>query len=224
MNVLVVAPHPDDEAVGCGGTILKHVSMGDRVTVLFVTSGELGVNELYADWRVLIEPTDPAYNGVLKEVKRKLRETEAGVCSQVFGTIVNEFLRLPDGAVQVEYDDELSGPILTWLNNYALMFNPGRVYGPNVESTHADHRAVAATLAESDLRSVLMYEIWSPFDKIDHLEDITSFATQKRAAIRAYKSQLGNAYDDAILALNHYRGLLHYGGSGVMYAEAFKKL
>ena len=39
MNVLVIAPHDDDEVLGVGGTIAKHVSKGDRVYVCIVTSG-----------------------------------------------------------------------------------------------------------------------------------------------------------------------------------------
>ena len=37
-NVLVIAPHPDDETLGCGGTLLKHKSMGHKCHWLIVTS------------------------------------------------------------------------------------------------------------------------------------------------------------------------------------------
>ena len=40
MNILVFAPHPDDEVLGCGGTIIKHVMNGDNVYVCVVTSGQ----------------------------------------------------------------------------------------------------------------------------------------------------------------------------------------
>ena len=39
MNVLIIAPHPDDEVLGCGGTIAKHITLGDIVYVAIVTKG-----------------------------------------------------------------------------------------------------------------------------------------------------------------------------------------
>ena len=38
-KVMVIAVHPDDETLGCGGSILKHISHGDQVSVVFVTNG-----------------------------------------------------------------------------------------------------------------------------------------------------------------------------------------
>ena len=40
-NIFIVAAHPDDEILGCGGTILKHINDGDNVKVLFISEGVL---------------------------------------------------------------------------------------------------------------------------------------------------------------------------------------
>ena len=41
-KVFVVAAHPDDEVLGCGGTLLKHIYNGDKVYILFVSEGVTG--------------------------------------------------------------------------------------------------------------------------------------------------------------------------------------
>lgn len=38
-NILVIAAHPDDEAIGCGGTLLKHQQQGDSITIIYMTNG-----------------------------------------------------------------------------------------------------------------------------------------------------------------------------------------
>ena len=45
MHLVVLGAHPDDPESGCGGTIIKHRRDGDRVTVLYATSGPKGIRE-----------------------------------------------------------------------------------------------------------------------------------------------------------------------------------
>jgi len=76
MNILVIAPHPDDETIGCGGALCLHAAKGDRVVVVFLTSGELGLKELAPAkaWQV--------------------RESEAQAAAKHLGITRLEFLRL----------------------------------------------------------------------------------------------------------------------------------
>ena len=46
-NVLVLAPHADDEILGCGGTMAQHISQGDDVYVSVLTNASVGAPELY---------------------------------------------------------------------------------------------------------------------------------------------------------------------------------
>ena len=46
MNVLVIAPHPDDESIGCGGALCLHAARRDPMAVVYLSSGELGLKHL----------------------------------------------------------------------------------------------------------------------------------------------------------------------------------
>src|SRR4051812_35523670 len=78
MNVLIIAPHPDDESIGCGGTICLHAARGDRVAVGFLTSGELGLRDI---------PPVKAWS---------VREREAEKAAEILGIASLEFLRFAD--------------------------------------------------------------------------------------------------------------------------------
>src|SRR6266550_1065426 len=78
-QILVISPHPDDESVGCGGTIRKHVLTGDAVHVVFLTSGEAGGH------------------GRSAEETMRLREAEARDAAHILGLTSVEFWHQPDG-------------------------------------------------------------------------------------------------------------------------------
>src|SRR4051812_24596047 len=80
-TVVVIAPHPDDESIGCGGAILSHTGRGDRVHVVFLTSGELGLKHL---------KVEEAWN---------IRESEARAAAGILGISQLTFLRQPDWCV-----------------------------------------------------------------------------------------------------------------------------
>lgn len=202
MNVLVIAPHPDDESIGCGGTIALHVARGDRIVVVFLTSGELGLKQL---------PPEEAW---------RTREAEARQAADVLGIAGVTFLRFPDWFVGDNVQE--AGVALRPILQAEV---PGIVYVPHPLEWHPDHKASLPVLAPAykglDVEPPIIraYEVWTPLTEYDHVEDIGSAIEQKLAAIRCYASQIGELhYDRAIEGLNRYRGEM---AARCAYAEVF---
>jgi LmbE family N-acetylglucosaminyl deacetylase len=202
MNVLVIAPHPDDESIGCGGALASHAARGDRVVVAFLTSGELGLKQL---------PPEEAW---------RIRESEARKAARVLGIAVVSFLRCPDWFLG-DHINEASGALRPILQTE----QPRLIYVPHALEWHPDHKAacqvVASALDGVDFEppAIRAYEVWTPLTEYDDVEDISDFMEQKLAAIRCYASQLGELhYDRAIEGLNRYRGEM---SARRPYAEVF---
>jgi N-acetylglucosamine malate deacetylase 1 len=203
MNILVIAPHPDDETIGCGGTLCLHAKRGDRTVVVCVTSGELGLKHL---------PREKAW---------AIREKEAETAATILGVTKVHFLRQPDWMLENHLDTaaKMVRPILR-------AENPGVIYLPHNTDGHPDHRACQPILrlalaearqAKAELRA---YEVWTPLAGYDRLEDITGVMPRKLQALRAHESQLGEFnYERAVCGLNAFRGEL---AAKCEYAEVFQ--
>jgi len=207
-RVLVLSPHPDDEAIGCGGTLRAHAVAGAAVHAVFLTSGERGGH------------------GRSPEETAALREDEARAAARVLGLAGAEFWREPDGALRA------SAGCVARLRARIRELRPSVMYVTHDREMHPDHRA-AARLAARALRGItprklrpetFMYEVWTPLQRLEHIVDITAHADVKRAAIRAHRSQCDvMSFDEAALGLNRYRGELHCWPEGE-YAEVFARL
>ena len=205
MNVLVIAPHPDDEAIGCGGTIHLHVQRGDRVVAVFLTSGELGLKHL------------------AREVAWKTREREAHRAAKILGLAEMHFLRQPDWFLG-EHIDAAAAALMPIVQRE----KPGIIYLPHPAEWHPDHQAslpiVRKAMGEArhtsaELRS---YEVWTPLGAYDHVENIDAVMTHKLKAVRAHTSQMKEfAYARAVTGLNQYRGVI---AGRCRYAEVFQSL
>ncbi len=205
MNVLVIAPHPDDETLGCGGTLIRHVQRGDRVSAMFLTSGELGLKQM---------PHEEAW---------RVRESEAQDAAQVLGLADVHFLRCSDWFLSDHIEDTASllRPLLARLQ-------PALIYVPHLLEWHPDHKAALPVLTMAlappyaPSPSIRTYEVWTPMPEFDHVEDITGSMEQKLRAVRCYASQLTELhYDRAIEGLNAYRGEM---AARRPYAEVFATL
>jgi LmbE family N-acetylglucosaminyl deacetylase len=202
-RVIVLAPHPDDEAIGCGGMICLHQQQGDRVEIVHLTSGERGVE------------------GMAEETLRSLREAEAKEAAHVLAAEAVHFLRLPDTRLEqaIPTAAQKLQPILA-------AARPDMIYLPHAADAHPDHGAARpiaqtalANLAWNKLPQVRGYEVWSPMARYGWVEDITAVMGRKLRAIRCYRSQLRLLrYDHAVRGLNAYRGRM---AAGSRYAEAF---
>jgi N-acetylglucosamine malate deacetylase 1 len=205
MNVLVLAPHPDDETIGCGGALCRHAAHGDSITAVFLTSGELGLKAL---------PREDAW---------RVRESEACKAARVLGITRLEFLRLADWAVH-----EHLKPGAGLLHGILAAERPKLIYLPHPRDAHPDHRATFPLLKRA-LRGLRLpapelraYEIWSPLGEYDHVEDISAVMPRKIRALRAHRSQLGEFdYLRAVRGLNQFRGAL---AAQCSYAEVFQTL
>jgi LmbE family N-acetylglucosaminyl deacetylase/CelD/BcsL family acetyltransferase involved in cellulose biosynthesis len=210
-RVLVISPHPDDEAIGCGGTLRRHFLAGDRVRVVFLTSGDLGGHGL--------DPAETAHR----------RDGEARESAGIMRIEEIEFWRERDGALRS------MRLLVERLAATAESLRPDLIYVPGEQEAHSDHRAAAGVVRAAckgvTVRPrVLMFEVWTLVTVIDEIVDISPHIETKLAAIRAYRSQCDVLrFDDAFLGLARYRGEMFCWpkdpqSSPGKYAEVFRLL
>jgi LmbE family N-acetylglucosaminyl deacetylase len=204
-NILVLAPHPDDESLGCGGTVKLLTQAGMQVDVILMTRGENGLDAPHQQ------------SAAAHEQLAATREREARAACEVLGVRNVEFLSGIDGDLM--HQPQLVKPLAGLLSagNYQRIFAPW--YG----EAHPDHvatfRLLQRALAESTARpSIWLYEVWTPLLPTDHVPIDTTMPA-KRTAIEKHQSQLDCLdYLGAFVGLAAYRAL---ACPPSRYAEAF---
>ena len=203
-RVLVVAPHADDEVLGCGGMLAFHAARGDAVRVLVLTDGAQG---------------DPRHGG--PSDLAAARRAESRAAGSELGVHDYRFLGLADGTL-----GGCAGLAET-LRAELADFAPGLVYGPSLEEMHPDHRAAARALCAAALRDggprLLLYGVNGQVTA-NVLFDTTALFPRKRAAIERFTSQL--AYHDMVHkteAVDRAR-TVNVDLPGVHYAAGFADL
>lgn len=205
-RILVLAPHPDDESIGCGGTLLHHAEQRDEVHVVFLTSGEKGGH------------------GLSEAETIRVREREARKAARILGVRHIEFWHLPDGAVRPTSD------AVDRLRKKLKQFNPEKSYVTHEREMHADHRGAARLLrralegAAGERPDVLGYEVWTPIQELSEIVDISPYFEKKLRAVKIYRSQCAVVgFVEAVRGLNRYRGEMHSWPGGD-YAEVFTRM
>ena len=126
MNVLVIAPHPDDEVLGCGATMARHAAQGDQVYVLVVTRG---IPELFPP----------------EEIERTRQELR--VAHGILGVADSLFLDYPAPKLDTVPEYKLAESISEVIHNV----RPDVLYLPHRGDIHKDHKVVYSAVSYTHL-------------------------------------------------------------------------
>lgn len=182
MNVVVLAPHPDDEVLGCAGTICHHVALGDAVSVVVATRG---IADLYRDEQI-------------EQVRNEARQahTQLGVTSTTF-------LDFPAPALDTVPRYQLANALSTVFHE----LQPATLYIPHHGDIHSDHfhlyhaaLVAARPLPSCPVRRILAYETiseteWAPPQSgaaflPTVFVDISAWLSRKLQAMECFATQL----------------------------------
>lgn len=211
-NVLIIAPHPDDETLGVGGTIKKLKKLNTKISLL-VVGGHL----------------PPLYS--LNEYKKT--ENECKKASKILGIKKIYFLK----KIATKFNEEPISEFNESISKIINLINPDAIFIP-FPDRHIDHRLVFDACMvctrpknKSKLKMVLAYETLSethwnapyiePNFNPDFFINIETTIKDKIKALKCYQSQIkGNQSRSlkAVEALAKFRG----SQNGCKYAEGFK--
>jgi LmbE family N-acetylglucosaminyl deacetylase len=183
--VIVLAPHPDDEIIGPGGTIAFHATAGAPITFVILTTGP-----------------DAA-----------IRQAESRAAAKIIGVNDLLFLDAPDGALS-DTDEMVSrvAQILTE-RRAGIVYLP--CLTDHHCDHWAANRILRKALDHLSPNILIRgYEIWSPLPA-NRMVDITTTMEKKRDAIAKFVSQTKLVdYSRTILGLNTYRSMMRIEGRG----------
>lgn len=212
-RILVIAPHPDDEILGCGGTMIKNIKEGNEVYVCVVTKGY-----------------PPLFNAERTELNRK----DTIACHKAIGVKETFYLDFPSTQLETVPRFEFNGKIL----DVVRRLTPDEVYIPHWGDMQKDHQMVAEACMVAlrpkympQVKRVYGYETMSetawnaPNIQNEFIPnvyvDISDTLEEKKIALSYFKLQVSDFPDarslEAIEALAKYRGAL----MNVLAAEAF---
>jgi LmbE family N-acetylglucosaminyl deacetylase len=178
LRVLIVAPHPDDEAMGCAGTALLHVRSGDRVFAAIATDGRRS--------RVGADPSEVS----------DLRRREADAAAILMRAERFAWIGLPEGEWRVP---QLQSALRTQIEEIL----PHVIYAPSRIDFHPEHfqvaHALALALRDLDPASVAatrvrVYQVQVPLGPplVNLVADVSLVQHECERVLQAYTSQAGS--------------------------------
>lgn len=213
-TVLCIAPHPDDETLGCGGSLLRHIAEGDEVYWLIVTTvtEQLGFSE----------------------TKINARELEIGEVARAYG--FKKVYRA--GLLTTRLDALPKADLVTAVASIMSDVSPHTLYVPYRNDVHSDHAAVfdaviscSKTFRYPSIRQIYAYETLSetefglrpddPGFRPNLFSDISPWLEKKIDIMRMFSGEMGNFPFPRSEECIRAQAMLRGSQAGVMAAEAF---
>ena len=222
-SILVVAAHPDDEILGCGGAIARHSEIGDLVRVLIVSTGITSRGDNIA--------------GEIHGKDLEALKYSAKKANQVIGVESLDFLNYPDNRL----DSIQRLDLIKDLEKKITEFQPNIIYTHHSGDLNIDHRIVCDAVITACrpypnqiVKTILSFEVassteWQPIGKSDAFEpnwfvDISKQLSKKLEALKEYDSEMRDWPHARSIQAVDYQAKLRGSQLGVNAAEAFKLL
>ena len=216
-KILVLAAHPDDEILGCGGTIKKYSQKNFICKTIFFSDGESS--------RVITDKN---------KVNRKIdqRKNQAKKAGKIIGSKHIDFLNFPDN--KLYKIDFLK--IVQIIEKNISEFKPNKIFTHYYDDLNIDHSIISkATITAcrpakySFLKELIFYYEPSSTDwnfsskeafKANYYEDISKQFSHKYSAIKCYKNEIKKKHPRSLESIKSFS---RYNGSiiGCDYAEPF---
>jgi N-acetylglucosamine malate deacetylase 1 len=216
-NILVISVHPDDETLGCGGTLLKHKSKGDILNWIIVTNATIEHGwgqELVKNRQKEIDLVGELY-GFRKVIKLEFPTTKL---DEIPLSIL--IAKIGDAITEIE-------PSIVYVNNrsdihsdHKIAYNAVMSCTKNFRNPYINRICMYECLSETEFAPALAENVFIP----NVINDISAYMDKKLEIMSVYASEImpdnfPRSYG-AIKALAAYRG----SRIGVNYAEAFSLL
>ena len=219
-SILVVAAHPDDEVIGCGGTIAKHIDNGDTVSVLIVAEGETS-RQSEADL-------------IKTEEKLSLLHESSIKANKILGTSKLDLLKLPDN--RLDSLDRLD--LIKIIEKKIELISPNIIYTHHPWDLNIDHRRLHEAVLtasrpypEQTVKKIFCFEVVSstewqspnlfPSFSPNYYINIKSQIDRKIKSLERYKSEMRDWPHSR--SIKNIKNLSQLRGSqvGLEAAEAF---
>lgn len=212
-NILVIAAHPDDEVLGCGGALLNHKKKKDNITVIILSDGESSRNQK---------------NLQLKINKRK---NNAIKVSKIIGYKNLFTYNYPDNQMdRVTFLD-----IVQTLEEKIDYIKPSKIYTHYPYDLNIDHQITSKAvttatrpISKHNVQEILFFEIPSSTEwanktfKPNLFIDIEKNIEKKMKLLNIYKNEMRNVPHPRSLKNIKNLAMIRGSQSGLKFAEAFK--